>query len=773
MNRLRTKILLLCVGVVLLTSVVILTSFWINTSRFTGEQVDQTIEAATRTFSQLLETRETQLITSAELLTADFGFKQAVATQDAPTINSALFNHSARVDADLMFLTDLRGDLKATTHPELQPGESFPHPELIRSAADDGGAVSFVRVADDLYQIVILPVRAPRPIAFAGVGFKLDEQIAAELKTLTNLEVTFDINGKHGKHLISTLPDAQLKAALNAAPVVSEYFGLPFITDQQFVSRKTALTGAEPDLGDAILSANLAATTRGYDALRNSIAIISVVILLLSLLGSLILARNLVDPLNRLVTIALEMARGNYDKLLEGRSTTTEINLLFSAFTSMASDIRDREKRIRFQAEHDPLTGLLNRNTLLEKLSARLEKKPGAQLLVAVNIRGFRNINDSFGPQLGDLCLQTIAERLESFDAIDALHCRLGADEYISVLPLQSADSSPDIIEHLREVLEQKLKIQDITLNLQFTIGYALYPDNGERAQSLLRRATIAVDKARQTTQAIHAYVNGEDESHLKSLAIMNDLKSAIAGDDGQLYMCYQPKMHLERQSIEKMEALIRWKHPVDGFVSPELFIALAEKSTLITELTDWVIERVIKDCVGWQDRYPSLQVAINISSKDLEREELLPNVRTLLQKYALTPEHLCFEMTERDMMADPDHAIELMSRFTREGFDLSVDDYGIGHSSLSKLKQMPVTEIKIDKSFVQNLETSESDRIIVKSTIDLGHSFGLGVIAEGVETEAASGLLRDMGCDYIQGYFLSRPLEVSQIDQFMEPYAS
>jgi diguanylate cyclase (GGDEF)-like protein len=776
MRSLRNQILLLCVGIVVVTSLAILTSFWVNTSQYTREQVDQTIQKATDAFTQLLTTREAQLITSAQLLTSDFGFKQAVATRDVPTINSALFNHSARVDADLMFLTNLDGLLRASTNPQLIPDQYFAHPRLIEAAAEQGGAVSFVRIVDELYQIVILPVRAPIPIAFVGVGFKLDNQIADELKVLTNLEVSFVINGETGTNIISTLDDAQVDAAIGASTTLDPLFGLPFAPRQAFASRNYELQGDELRLGRAVLSANLTSAYQSSQMLRNEISLITLAILLLAVAGSVVLARNIANPLKQLIDVAQKMARGDYSSLLAIPTRTAEISTLFKAFSSMEKDIREREVKITFQAQHDNLTGLLNRVTLMDKLAQDFILQQRPAVVISLNIRGFRNINDSFGQKTGDDCLIEVARRLEAFDdtllASGAMHARLGADEYVSVLPLVDTVPAEQLCVALLTFLQRPLVINDLTVDLYFTAGYVEFPTLADTAEDLMRRSNIALERARKDLQPLRSYLPGEDEEHLLRLGIMNDLGSALRADDGQLFMCYQPKLHLESGRIDKLEALIRWRHPEQGFISPEMFVALAEKSTLITEMTDWVIATVIKQSAAWQETYPDLQIAINISAKDLEREELLPQVNTLLSQYGLSTNRLCFEMTERDMMLDPERAVELMTRFTSAGFDLSVDDYGIGHSSLSRIKQMPITEIKIDRSFITYLDTSAGDQIIVRSTIDLGHGFKLKVIAEGVESAAAQTLLHNMGCDYIQGYHLSRPLEAQQVDDFMRQFS-
>jgi len=771
MRSLRNQILFLCVGVVLATSLATLIAFSFNTSQYSRSQIDQKMNAATITFHELLDNRESQLKISASLLTADFGFKQAVATRDSATINSVLYNHGKRAQADLMILTDLKGIIRASTHPELITGKHFPYASLIQAAAFmQDGAVSFMELNGSLYQIALVPVNAPRPIAFTGVGFKLDLAIAQELKALTNLEVTFlthNSSSRKIKRTITTLPKEGLSQALNAEHEITLDFGLFLPNKTSYISRKVELEGVQSNLGSAVLSIDLFDAFSSHRNLKNKISFISMSIFIIAIAGSLVLAENVSNPLKKLVLIAEKITAGRYDDNFDEKSQTREIQTLFNAFSAMGASIRLREERITYQAEHDSLTNLFNRSALLRNIDENFTRVQKPYVTISLNIRGFRGINDSFGQGIGDSILRSVASRLTSYKSGDAFSARLSADEFVIAIDIQ-AQSVENLAQELIDHLHEPIVIDRLTFNVHFSAGYAIYPQHGEDSETLMRRSAIALDKSRHAQLTLRCYEVGEDEEHLDQLAILNDLKTALASDDGQLHMNYQPKLNLKNWKVDKLEALIRWQHPDRGFISPELFIALAEQSALIADITDWVIQAVITQAAEWRQRYPELQVAINISSQDLERTELLPMIESLLTRTELPTHVICLEMTERDMMSNPDRAEELMKKFQAAGFELSIDDYGIGQSSLSKLKQMPVDEIKIDKAFITHLDSSEADQIIVKSTIELGHNFGLKVIAEGVESKGAQDILSDLGCDYIQGYFLSRPLKPEDFDGWM-----
>jgi diguanylate cyclase (GGDEF)-like protein len=768
MRSLRSQILLLSLGIVVVTSATILVAFWFNTHQYSRDQVDEMMANATATFRQLLATREEQLINSAQLLTSDFGFKQAVASRDNPTIASVLSNHSARVEADLMFMTDLSGMVQASTHDGLKTQQPFPYESLIKTAAAGGGTVSFIRLDKELFQIVIIPVRAPVPIAFTGIGFKLDIEIAEELKALTNIEVSFLIDEADEDAVVSTLQGRELAAGLAATEDITNSFGLYMFSESSYISHYVNLEAEDTNLVPAVLSINLYDASTGFRQFRNEILLITVGIFALATLGALFLARNMSRPLQKLAGVAEQISEGQYQLELDNRSETAEVKSLYKAFSQMSDRISEREQRIRYQAEHDSLTDLFNRETLLEKLNARLASDPETKLtVISLKIQNYRSIDDSFGPDVSDGVLVSVAKRMQGYER--SAHGRVGSDEFVSVL-LTKPNAEKESVESFLAFIGKNLAINEFVFNLQIVAGFAQFPVQGRKAEELLRRATIAMEKAMQRQLPLTAYQDGDDEEHLKRIKTIADLRAAL-GQPGQLSMHYQPKLNLGNNKIEKMEALIRWIHPEDGFISPEYFIALAEQSSMINEVTDWVISAVIEQIVQWHPRYPNLQVAINISARDLEREELLDYTLRLLKVHALPASCICFEMTERDMMSNADRIERQMHRLTDAGFELSIDDYGIGESSLSRLRRMPLRELKIDRAFITHLDTSEADQIIVKSTIELAHSFGLRVIAEGVETSEAQAMLKELQCDYSQGYYLSRPLPAADVDVWMAEF--
>lgn len=744
------RILLLTVGLVLFVSLTVLSLMWLSVQRYAQQESGQSLQRASSVVEQNLGQRIETLRSSAEVLTADFGFKQAVASGDQPTIASVLQNHGKRIDADLMQLLSLNGEVMASTSPSLQRVASAPQ----------GEGVYYTVLGKTPYVVIQLPVRAPLPIAMAVVGFELDGRLLQQLFQLTGTHLTL-VDAAQGEiqALLSTLSVEERQPAIAAPSEVTRGVFAFFAGSQRYLSSVYALGGAHASTLSIVLTVDLRETFASFDLLKTSLLYVNLVTLILALVGSLVLSRNLTRPLSKLERAVRALARGERNQLEKVESTTTEINNLFESFNTMQQGLQKREEKITYQAQHDTLTDLLNRHTFLEQVDRFIRFGSDRLLVININVRFFRNINDTFGPLVGDKCLIAIADRLKSLSLSSQMAARCGADEYFIALPIADGIDVDVQLQQILRSLQSPYCFDGLKIQLEFCLGVSVFPDHSDDAGQLIRRSTMALDEARQNHIGISLYQEGREEELIDRLNLLEDLRVALSGSSRQLHMRYQPKLNLKTHQVDKCEALIRWQHPQRGFVSPEHFVALAEQSGLINTLTDWVIAAVIDDIAQWRRQGLEIRVAINISAQDLEREELLNYVLDLLQRQQLDSSYLIFELTERDMMSDADKALALMQRYRQQGFELSVDDYGIGQSSLSKLRQMPLDEIKIDKSFVLNLSQSESDQIIVKSTIELGHNFNLRVIAEGVEDEQAMAILKSMGCDYLQGYYLAKPM--------------
>jgi diguanylate cyclase (GGDEF)-like protein len=421
--------------------------------------------------------------------------------------------------------------------------------------------------------------------------------------------------------------------------------------------------------------------------------------------------------------------------------------------------------RSEHQANHDALTGLTNRTLFGALVTDALRRAPdsGPLAVLLMDLNRFKEVNDTLGHRYGDLLLQQVGRRLQHPLRQRDVVARLGGDEFAILLTdLPHRDAAESIAERLHQTLEGAFTIEGYTLEVDASIGVARYPEDGADVDTLLQRADVAMYRAKENHLPYLTYSAEHDHHTPARLALVSDLRRAVDGEE--LVLWYQPKVDLQRDEVAGVEGLVRWRHPTLGLLQPNAFIETAEHTGLIKPLTFRVLDEALRQCHSWQERGLDLPVAINLSARALLDRRLPEEIELLLRKWCLGPESLKLEITESSLMADPAMALLVSGELSAQGIALAIDDFGTGYSSLAYLKQLPVREIKIDKSFVTNMTTSRSDAVIVRSTVDLGHNLGLDVVAEGVEDERSLAELRALGCNLAQGYYLSPPVPPDQL---------
>jgi diguanylate cyclase (GGDEF)-like protein/PAS domain S-box-containing protein len=436
-------------------------------------------------------------------------------------------------------------------------------------------------------------------------------------------------------------------------------------------------------------------------------------------------------------------------------------------------DITDSKKQLlmlRHQAMHDAQTDLPNRMQLFERLekaidAARSDKSSVALLLM--DLDRFKDINDTFGHQFGDIVLKQVAQRLQQQVKPADTVARLGGDEFAVVLATPSdASSVATFARRILTVMEQPFMIDGHVLEVGGSIGIALYPTHGTDARTLLRRADAAMASAKETNIG-YAFHNQEHESRTpEQLALVVEMRRAMERNEFQLW--YQPKVHLGTGLMTRAEVLIRWQHPKRGLLTPVSFIPIAERTGLIKSMTDWILDHTLQQLREWHDAGAPVHVAVNVSAKSLHEQTLPAKVQKALDKWQIDPRFLKIEITESSIMADPAHALAITSMLQSMGVRLSLDDFGTGYSSLTNLRELPIDELKIDKSFVSGMTASEADMAIVRTMVDLAHGLGKQVCAEGVEDEETWHKLGAMGCDLAQGYWMCKPLPAPAFLQWL-----
>lgn len=433
---------------------------------------------------------------------------------------------------------------------------------------------------------------------------------------------------------------------------------------------------------------------------------------------------------------------------------------LVNAFNEMSRQVHVRQTELEYRALHDSLTSLPNRALLLDRIEhdTRIAKRESQTLsLLILDLDNFKEVNDTLGHVSGDSLLIEVGKRiLNKLRDVDTI-ARIGGDEFAILLPNTNEEQASMLGEKVLSSFEDVIKIDDVDVSVSASIGVAMYPEHGEDADTLLRHADIAMYVAKRNKLGIDFYNEEKDNNSVTRLSMSRDFRDALAND--KLTLNFQPVFDIESKNIVAVEALSRWHHPEHGFVSPEKFILLAEKMGLINNLTYQVLDKSIAQVSRWNQQGHSLSVAVNISVYSLKDPGFISEARSVLSKYDLPGDKLKLEITESAMMDNPLRAIEILSELNKMGIKLSIDDFGTGFSSMAYLKQLPVDELKIDKSFIFELDEDDSNDAIVRSTIELAHNLGLNVVAEGIETEKVFELLRTYKCNHAQGFHLGRPV--------------
>jgi len=438
---------------------------------------------------------------------------------------------------------------------------------------------------------------------------------------------------------------------------------------------------------------------------------------------------------------------------------------------AIIEDITDRvrvEEQLAHRALHDPLTELPNRSLLSDRLEqaireAQRQLRPISLLLM--DLDRFKEVNDTYGHQYGDQILKQLGTRLTPLLRRSDTIGRLGGDEFAVILPGTDAIGARQTAQRLLDAIDEPFVLGGQPFEIGGSIGAAVYPRHGSDASTLLRRADVAMYVAKRLNSGYAIYSPDKDQYSHDRLSMVADLRRAI--ERAELFVQYQPKVNMRTGRIEGVETLLRWEHPERGLVEPELFIPLAEHTGLIKPLTLWVLERGLSQRLTWESTGLSLSLAINLSARSLLDNEVIDGIVSSLSRTGTDSRRLQVELTESAVMSDPPRAIEVLTRLHDSGVKIAIDDFGTGYSSLVYLKRLPVDQIKIDRSFVQDMLTSDSDRSIVRATIRLGHDLGIEVVAEGVDSQDVFNALEHLGCDVVQGYHISRPLRAEELEHW------
>ena len=505
-----------------------------------------------------------------------------------------------------------------------------------------------------------------------------------------------------------------------------------------------------------------------YADLRRKVYTIMVVYTLALVLLLATATRLILKPLRELRQQSRFIAEGDIDAPLQISTRLKDIEYLAKDLELMRGSLVEMAERMQHKATHDDLTGLPNRFLFNDRLKSAIymSQREGLSFAVLlIDLDRFKEINDTLGHGVGDEILKAISERmLEEIRGSDTL-ARIGGDEFCMILMGVEQIVAEKLALKIIEATEPPIHVGGYALKIGASIGISVFPQDGAHAEILMQRADVAMYNSKRSNLRISCYHQDMDGDSYENLVLTNDMRNAI--EDGQFHPMFQPKINLASNQFCGCEALLRWQHPDFGMISPDKFIALAEQENLTGLLTEWMMREYFSSLNSIFPPEMDCHVSINVSPNDLIDHSLFDAMIKVVEESNFPPSRLFVEVTENAIMKNPQRSADILSRFHNAGIRVSVDDFGTGYSSLAYLQKFPISELKIDKSFIMNLTRDSNNYPIVNATITMAHDLGIAVVAEGVEDEATLALLRELNCDRAQGYLIGRPMEYDKFSEW------
>ncbi|MCL1079186.1 EAL domain-containing protein [Parashewanella spongiae] len=768
MNRLQTRIFGFFV---LLLIAVQAFSFWMayySYNKLEKQQLDNRMSVAEKVFRSEFDNRNHYLSIFAETAAKDFGLKEIFIDGEQKSFLIALNNHRGRIGANMAMAISKDGKVIGQLVNEMNDAgkskvkigsEQGTHTALMleQSMADFD---SLYRLDGKIYQLRFATLKSgSTTIGWVGFGFVVDSNLASLMEDQTGLPTGFALSSE------LTPPQFLAHSGIDIASNIKAVLG-SFL--QKGTENEDYLLWSLPlgQLGNQSLYAYMylprADVLKALQKQWWRQLWLVLLMLPVSLFAAFGISGSITKPIMRLIEQAKFIAQGNYDAKVKP-SSTLELAQLAHEFTEMQTAILSREKKIVHQAFHDTLTNLPNRNELERLVSEWIQN--GSHVIVCLlNIRRLTDVNVTLGHMVGDEVIKEVGHRLENMNNVD-LVCRLSGDEYALALKDFDDVGISTLLQRIQLQMAKRYCYQDVSLHLQLTVGVSILKSNLGLSQ-LLQQANTAMQHAKANKLDFVIYDPKIDQHTLETFELVNALTSAI--ENNELVLFYQPKLCLEKKKVVQVEALVRWLHPQKGTIPPDVFIPIAEKTGQMNTLSRWVIIAAIKQYHKWRSEGIELSIAVNISAENLKDSEFCQWLLNTVEQLKMPVSALTLEITEDAVVEDPESAIMQLSHWRDRGLKLSIDDFGTGYSSLGQLKQLPVHEIKIDRSFIQHLMSNDEDKIIVNSTLELAHNLGLSVVAEGVENLETLEWLTEHNCEMAQGFYLSRPIPEDELAQWL-----
>lgn len=714
-------------------------------ARFGENSASRDLAANARVFDEIIALRAQQMRGSTDILSRDFGFREAVATHDDATIESALLSLRQRSRSAAAFVVGLDGSIVGSSDAAL------PAVEDLWGALDAGQERGVIRLGEKLALAAASPVETPDTIGWLVMAQPLD---AAEMKRLSRLAAV-DIDAR-------VLPASRLPAALGNATL-----GSVVETDDgdRILHHVTALPALQQGLRPRLLlNHSLSEALAEYSGLQWLLAALAAAGLSLVVVLSWRVARTITSPLRALDNATRRLGEGKDAKV--EITSEDEIGRLGASFNTMVDAIAERERQITHVALHDGLTNLPNRKLFVEQLDhALLRRRDDMQLMVVyVDLDDFKVVNDTLGHPAGDTLLRNVAAHLQDVLG-DAIVARLGGDEFAILLSdLPATENLAALADRLQDCFDRSIVIDGQQADASASLGIAVAPADGVDGITLMKNADLALYRAKRDGKSTYQFFERSlDEQARYRRQMELDLRLAIR--DGGFELHFQPLYSLQEERLKAFEALIRWPHPERGMISPAEFIPLAEETGLIVQIGEWVVREACRQAASWPG---DLAVAVNISPKQFLSPNLATVVLSALATSGLPATRLELEITESIFISNVERTLDALHGLRKLGVRIALDDFGTGYSSLSYLRSFPFDKLKIDQSFVRDLTAGGNANAVIRAITTLADALGMETLAEGVEDEAQAEILRQEGCRQIQGYLLSKPIDSRLVRGFI-----
>ena len=729
---------------------------------------DLTFDFQREYMTQLLALKATDLLTELEVNTVRFGlrvqgiksFRSAFAARNEPGLSAELADQFRQglvttnlIKAVKLYAYDADYQLlgSASRDPDIADSTVVICPDLVSRARIREGPKRLTPISEIClygnrpYKAVIVPIGGIVPAGYLQVVVDPVPMLST-MDSVLNMPVTLHL--VDGTKVYPT-HDRKKNRAENA--VVSDF--ILYTSDSYPALRFTARRQAD------VLVAKLERTN------TRLIAVVFIIILMTVAVALWFLKYSVFKPLKEL-SYQLRQGRLGRKHQVNGSMPLEQASgpVSFDALGELYETLRD-------MAIRDPLTGTYNRALLEDRLKqviAEHRRSPSTAAVMLIDMVRFKYVNDLLGHHIGDLLLKQIVERIRKVVRESDTLARLGGDEFTVILPYTDDEQAFQVAEKIIHAMEPEFEVGDHKLSAAVSIGIALTPDHGEDVETLLRHADYAMYSAKKTRNGCAIYdPRSSEEINAARMTLNGMLNEGIGRND--LFLVYQPVMDFRTEQVSYIEALVRWRQPDGTIILPETFIRVAEQSGVIRQLSKWIINTACQELATLQQVYPGLRVGINLSMHNLHDYNLTEQIMQSLERYRLEATSLILEITETGVMMDPDQVVDILGQLSEMGLTLSIDDFGTGHSSLVYLRQLPVHTLKVDKSFVIDMDKDEDNASIVRATVDLAHSLGLTVTAEGVETGTVYEKLREIGCDFYQGYYVGEPVDAAGMSEWLD----